>query len=610
MKRLSPAFLLSTTSLFAVPALAQDQVYELDPIIVQSSSLTPIEQTRSGATVIVIEGNDTGRNDTTVIDRLTRLPGVNATSNGGLGALSTVQIRGLPARYVGVRINGIDVSDPSGTQNQFNFGGFTSSGVQRIEVLKGSQSALFGSEAIAGVIDITTFRPEKLGFSGQAQVEGGSHDTYSGNFSGGFKSERGEIALSYGYIESDGISAQSFNTERDSFEQTTVSLTGQYNVTDLFTVGGALLYRDGDIEIDRSSFTNDATGEISSQEQGARLFATLGTGAITHTLSYSYFDIERLDPGGFTTRFEGDRKTVAYLGSAELGARTILNFGLDYTEEEINSGTAIGSEDNTAGMLELLYSPTDRIDLSAAIRYDDNSDFGGEATGRFAAVFRPVEDVAIRAVVGTGYRAPSLFERFSDFGDPDLQPEDSISYELGVEKTFGDLGFVKATLFYTDIEDLIDFDGASTACASGFGCFNQVPGTTTSQGIELSGEYALSDAVSLFGAYTYTDAETDGARLTRTPKHDLVVGVNADFTDRFSGYLDLRRIDDVKPSAFAPPDNKVGDYTLLGAGLSYGVTDAADVYLRVENLLDQDYETAGGFNQPGRTAFLGLRARF
>lgn len=610
MKRLTLTALLSTTAIQISPALAQDQVFELDTIIVQSPSLTPIAQNRSGATVEVLEGDDAGKNDTTVINRLVRLPGVNATSNGGLGALSTVQVRGLPARYVGVRINGIDVSDPSGTQNQFNFGGFTASGVGRIELLKGSQSALFGSEAIAGVIDITTFRPEKLGFSGQAQVKGGSYDTYSGSFSAGFKSERGEIALSYGYIESGGISAQSFNTEKDSFEQSTVSMTGEYDITDRITVGGALLYRDGDIEIDRSAFANDASGEISAEERGARVFTTIETGALTHTLSYSYFDIARKDPGGFTTRFEGERQTLSYLGSAELGARTILNFGLDRTEEEIDSGSAVGSEDNTAGMVELLYSPTDQIDLSAALRYEDNSDFGSEATGRLAAVYRPLEDIAIRAVIGTGFRAPSLFERLSAFGDPTLQPEDSVSYELGVEKTFGGQGFVKATLFYTEIEDLIDFDGAATACGSGFGCFNQIPGTTTSKGIELSGEYALTEALRLFGAYTYTDAETDGDRLTRTPKHDLVVGLNADFTDRFAGYVDVRRVEDIVPSPFAPPNNKVGDYTLVGAGLSFDVTENAEVYLRIDNLLDEDYETAGGFNQPGRAAYVGLRAKF
>ncbi len=200
MKRHILSGLFVSTALISHPLLAQE-VFDLDEIVI-SPSLSPVEASRTGAAVEVLEGQDTGQEDTRVINRLARLPGVNMTSTGGLGAQATIQVRGLPSRYVGVRINGIDVTDPSGTQNQFNFGGLTASGIQRIELLKGSQSALYGSSAIAGVVNITTFRPEVLGFSGQAQVEAGSFETYSGTFSLCHATERGEVALIYGYVES------------------------------------------------------------------------------------------------------------------------------------------------------------------------------------------------------------------------------------------------------------------------------------------------------------------------------------------------------------------------------------------------------------------------
>ena len=597
MKRILLTSTILTGALAATAATAQ-QTYDLGTLVL-SSSLTPVERGRTGATVEVLDGDDVGARDTSVLGRLDRLPGVSSISNGGLGNLGTIQIRGLPARYVGVRINGIDVADPSNTQNQFNFGGLTASGVGRIEVLKGSQSALYGSEAIAGVINITTFVPEDLGFSGQAQVEAGAFSTTSGTISGGYRSERGYVALSYGHVNTDGISARSSDTEDDGFEQTTVDMTAAYDVTDTLTIGGALHYRDGEIEIDRSR--SDQSGINYYTEEGARVFATLQTGAVTHTLSYSYFDIDRDDPNGFTTTFTGERHNIAYLGSAELGAATVLTFGIDHTEEKFTSGAARGDEDNTSLQTELLVAGTDQIDISAALRYDDDSSFGGETTGRLAAVWRPVEDLAFRAVIGTGYRAPSLYERFGPFGLATLRPEESRSYELGVEKTFGTLGYAKATLFYNEIDDLIQYAGTS---------YNQVPGMTKSKGLELSGEYALTSAISAFGAYTFTDATTDGARLTRTPKHDLVVGLQGDFGDRFSAYVDVRRVADVKPSSFAPAGNKVGDYTLVGAGVSYDVSPNAEIYLRVENLTDEDYETAGGYNQPGRAAYVGLRANF
>lgn len=169
---------------------------------------------------------------------------------------------------------------------------------------------------------------------------------------------------------------------------------------------------------------------------------------------------------------------------------------------------------------------------------------------------------------------------------------------------------VKATLFYTEIDDLIDFDGNSVACASGFGCYNQVPGKTKSKGIELSGDYAFNDAFKLYGNYTYTDAKNEGARLARTPRHDLVIGADGAFNEKLSGYVDVRYVADVTASPFAPVGHKVGDYTLVGMGLNYALTDKATAYLRVENVLDKDYETAGGYNTPGRSAFLGIRAKF
>jgi len=597
---------VAITPLLLTSAAAQD-AFELGEIIV-SGSLSPVTAGQTGATVEVLNADDLANADTSVIQSLDRLPGVNSTANGGLGTNASVQVRGLPARYVVVRINGIDMNDPSGTQNAFNFGALTPSGIDRIEVLKGSQSALYGSEAIAGVIDITTYKPIKDGFSARTAVEAGSYGTTSGTLSIGYLDDRAEVAFTYGRIVSDGFSARANDTEEDSFRQTTLTFTGRYALTDNFTMGVAVNSRDGALEIDRS--TTDNSGQNFFEELGGRVYGELVTGNVTHTFAYSYYDIERRDPDGFTNFFSGDRTRLSYLGSADMAGGYTLNFGIDRTDEAFNSGGATGDEDTVSAQAELLFSPSDAVDLSAALRYDDNSAFGGKATGRLAAVWRPRDDLAFRAVAGTGFRAPSLYERFSVYGDPDLSPEQSRSLELGVEKTYSTLASVKATLFYTEVDDLIEFDGASTACASGFGCYNQVAGTTKSRGLELSGTYALGAATDLYGSYTYTNATTDGVRLTRTPRHDVVLGVDTEVTARLGASLDIRYVGDVLSSAFAPADNKVGDYTVVGLGMTYAVTDTAQAYLRIENLFDEDYETAGGFNTPGRSAYIGLRADF
>ena len=605
------AALAATTAILSQAAIAApvtaQQAFALDPIVV-SPSLTPVEADRSGAVVERLDGREVEASDTALVDRLDRLPGVNTVSNGGLGALSTVQLRGLPARYVGVRVNGIDVSDPSGTQNQFDFGGLTGAGLGRIEVLKGSQSALFGSEAIGGVIDITSWRPQENGFSGAARGEAGRYATLSGSLNLGHRTDRGLIALTYSHVESDGFSASASDGEDDGFDQDMFTFYGEADLGEAVTVGGTFLYRDSEVDIDPFAGTR---GRNLKEEQGGRAFARLVTGAVTHEVSVSLFDIDRRDtsPGAFTPRFTGERHEVAYLGSATLGARTTLNFGLEHTEEEFTALPTRGDKDNTAVNAELLFAPADDIDISAALRNDDDSDFGNKLTGRLAAVWRPAQGWALRAMAGTGFRAPSLFERFSGFGDPDLQPEDSESYELGVERSFT-RGTLKATLFYIEIDDLIDFDPGATACGSGFGCFGQVPGTTTSKGVELSGDYAVTDDLTLFANYTYTRARNDGQQLARTPEHDGVVGLKAQLSPKWRGSVDVRHVADVRPSAFAPPDNKVGDYTLVGARVAHQLTDDVEAYLRVENLFDEDFETVGGFNTAGRSAFAGIRGTF
>ncbi len=599
--------LLSSAAIVALSTSAFAQELALEEIVV-SGSLSPVARGQTGATIEIVEGRDLRGKNSSVIQRLDRLPGVSSTANGGLGASSAIQVRGLPARYVVVRLNGIDMNDPSGTQSVFDFGALTPSGIDRIEVLKGSQSALYGSEAIGGVIDITTYRPSELGVSGRFDGEVGSFGTTSGTLNLGLLTDRAEVALSYGRIVTDGFSARANDDEDDSLRQTTVSLTGSYAVTDALTLGAAVNWRDSVSEIDRSA--TDNSGQNFAEELGARVYGELVTGAVTHTLSYSYFDIERRDPNGFTTSFAGDRRRLSYLGTADLSDLYTLNFGLDRTEESFDSGVESGSEDTVSAQVELLFQPLDSVDLSAALRHDDNSAFGGKTTGRLAAAWRAQDDLTFRAVLGTGFRAPSLYERFSVYGDANLTPEQSRSFDLGVEKSYGALASVKATLFYIEIDDLIQFDGASTVCSSGFGCYNQVPGTTTSKGLELSGEYALSDATRLFGNYTYTSAKTDSTRLARTPRHELVLGFDTQLMGALNAGMDVRYVADVEASPFAPVDNKVGDFTVVGANVSYDFSDTTQAYLRVENLFDEDYETAGGFNTPGRSAYVGLRASF
>jgi len=605
---LSTTALCATLSLAQTTALhAQDDAVDLGTLVL-TGSLSPVPADRTGATVTVLDSADLTR-DTALTRSLARQPGVSASANGGLGANATLRIRGLDTSYIGVRFDGIDVSDPSSTQTAFNFGGLTGTGLSRAEILKGSQSALYGSEAIAGVVDLTSWRPQGEGASAELSLEGGSFDTLIGSASAGATSERGEVAFTLGRVATEGISARAGDDETDAFAATTATAHGRFEATETLTLGLNGFRRVADIEIDRSSLDN--SGEISSLQTGWRALADLETGPVRHSFAYSAFDSLREDPGGFTTRFEGRRGALDYLARVDLGAALDLDLGLSRTVEEIEtSAIAASDEINIAAFGEARWQATDATTLSLALRRDDNSDFGAATTGRLALAHALGENVILRAVAGTGYRAPSLFERFSAFGDPDLEPETSVSYELGVEAGLGGRGTARATLFHTEIDELIRFDGAATACGSGFGCYGQVPGQTVTRGLELSGGYDVTDTVTVTGAYTNTDADGPDGRLARVPRHDLVLGVEARFAGRWSATAGVQRVADIEPSAFAPEDNKVDDHTLVDLGLAWQAWDGGEAFVRVENALDEAYETAGGFNTPGRAVYVGLRASF
>ena len=607
MNRRTLSLTVAAAAVLSGPALAQEGGIDLGTIVV-SGALTPQPANRTGASVDVVGTAELATAPATAGQTLARLPGVNYTANGGTGASSFVQIRGLPGKYTGVRIDGIDVSDPAGVQFQFDFGALPlPSALGRIEVVRGSQSALFGSEAVGGVIDIATADRDRLGFGIEAQAEAGSFGTTSGAISISQRTEAFGLSFGLARTTGDGFSARAADTENDAFDLWMATLSGDVALGDDVVLGFSLLRLDAETDFDRSDI--DAGGTLTSEQTGARVFAEIDAFGIAHEFALSRFEIARRDPGGFITAFDGDRDEASYLGTTEIG-RTTLSFGLEYSEESFTTDTDTGSSSRTSAFAEAILRPTDDLDVAISARYDDDADFGGQTSARIAAAWQAGPNTTLRGLVATGYRAPSLFERFSAFGDPGLTPETSLSYELGVEQRYAGGAVIEATAFRTEIEDLIDFDGAAAACGSGFGCYAQVPGTTVTQGIEIAGEVPVAEGYTLFGSYTYTDAQTDGVRLARVPRHDARIGLDAQVTERLAARLDVQMVADVEPSPFAPAGNKVGDYTLANLGLSYRVSDMAEAYLRVENLFDEDYEVSGGFNTPGQAIYVGIRAAF
>lgn len=605
-------FLKTTTTagalcaLCTAPALAQE-VLDLDTITVTANQ-TATDLERSGATVEVIDAGEVRASPRVrLADRLTFEPGISASANGPLGTTATLRIRGLGGAYVPVLIDGIDVTDPASSGGGFDFGGLTNAGLGRVEVLKGSQSARYGLNAVGGVINIESLRPTEDGVHGFVEAEAGSFDTRRGVLGLTARTDRTDLAFSISRIETDGFSASAFGTEDDGYDATQANLYARHQVTDIFAAGLSALYIDSRAEFDE--FGGDGArpfDEYNKREvTGLRLFSELVTGPVSHELSLSTFETDRVSfSNGTGDPFKGTRERIEYRGSYDTGGIWTLNFGGDYTEEE-----DLNQKIDIAGLqAELLIAPLRSLDLAFSVRHDDHSEFSGELSSRAALAWRIRDDLILRASASDGFRAPTLSQLDPFFGNPEFQPETSVSYDLGLEKRFADRGFVRATLFYTEIDDQIFFDGTSTRCASTFGCFEQ--GDFEAEGVELSGSYAINDALVINAAYTFTDAQQNDARAARVPRHDFALGFDAQMSPKLAAQFTFQHIAGIEPSGFAPAANKVGDHTLVHVNTAYQVNDSVEAFLRVENLFDEDYETAGGFNTSGRAAYAGLRASF
>lgn len=606
-----------------LPAAAQED--GKDSILLGTVTLTasgePVALSRTGAAVSVITDEDVTRAGTLSFGQLVaQQPGVAFDASGGRGTVSTVRIRGFSGHYVGSRIDGFDVTDTAGTQYSFNFNTLGTSGLSRIEVLRGSQSALYGSEAIAGVIDVTTFRPVEEGVSGKVGVEAGTARTHTGELAAGLLTDRVELAFSASRTKSDGgFSTMAGGVEDDGYDISMASAYAAYQVTDTLRVGANLLWRKNFAEYDLPPFGAAPMAEAGvyslGYQRGGRVFAELHTGDVRHEFAFSRLTNDRVEVSSPVEQygFEGSRNRFGYLGHWQANEALSLNWGYEDTRETFVTTSAWSVESGRvttrAIHAEALWSPGDALDLSLALRRDRHGAFGGKVTGRLAAAWRLADDWTLRAVAGTGFRAPSLYEMYSDLGDPGLKPETSRSLELGIQHDFASGATLQLTAFDMRIRDRIDYDPLATGCGSPWGCYGQIDGETKSRGVELSGRADIAPGWSAFGNYTYTDAHDYRAggvtRAVRVPRHSLTLGVEGEVTERLSAVLILRHSGESHD-----PYGPLADYTLADVNLRYALGDRAEAYLRVENLFNSNYQTAWGYNQPGRQVFVGVRTAF
>ncbi|KAB2939977.1 MAG: TonB-dependent receptor [Hyphomicrobium sp.] len=593
--------------------VTQDTSPAADPEapVVFSANRTPTDAAKVGSSVSVITEKDIDAQSKTFLqDYLQQVPGVNVVTTGGVGSQTTFRMRGLNQNYIKVLVDGMDLSDPSGTQTSTRLEHLMVGDTAQIEVLKGSQSTLYGGDAVAGVISLDTKFARQPGLFQSGGGEYGTYNTWRGAYTAGYADANGSnVAFTVQSLETDGFSAARLGTEDDGYKNLTFSGRGEYKVSDEVTVFFAARSLDAQLEYDSSGVDRDNV--VDTVQQAGRVGANVSLlgGRFVNTFAIQGMQTQRdaVEPP-FTSWFDGDRIKGEYRGTFSFNERLAIVSGVDWEQLGFESMfDARQSVDITSPYAQLIVEPIDGLVLTGGGRIDNHSLFGEYDTHRLTAAYLvPKSETKFHASYGTGFRAPSLYELYSFSGNTNFVPETSVSWDVGVDQGFmGNRYGVGATYFQIDIDNLITFDNFNFI-------YQQLPGTTHNEGVELTAFAKLTPTTIISAGYTYTEStEPDGTRSVRLPRHNLALGFSARPIDKTSININGLYVADSIDGVFAPfpvfEKQKVDDFFLLSAKVGYEVLPGATAYVRGENLLDEDYVTAIGYNNPGLTVFGGVQ---
>lgn len=603
-------FYLGCSFAVATPALAENASADdaADTIVVTASGWRePASQVGQSISVIdaaeiaSVQGGDVTR-------VLERLPGVTLARSGGLGSQTSMFVRGGASEQLLVTIDGVKVEDTAAPSGGFDLGTLLTGGIGRIELLRGSNSVVWGSDAMAGVVAVTS--SEAPGLSGS--LEYGDHNTIAGEAQAGIAGAGHAVTLNGGYTHSDGISAFSGGTEPDAFRQWHLGGRGRLDVADGWSLVAAGRYADSKVDFDgypaptyafadtpEYQITRQGSGRIGIEHQGDAL--QLRAGLALSSTRRAYYD----PTYGSAPNFETDGRSIrADLGGrADLASHWTLDFGGD--SEWTRFSTTYDSRQTArlaSGHAQLGYN-RDQLALAAGVRIDDHDRFGSHWTFGANGSLKLGRGWRLRASYGEGFKAPTLYQLYGYGGNQQLQPETSRSFDAGID--LGDRASplqLGLTVFRRDARDLIDYQDPD-------GYFNV--GRTRAAGIELQAIARPAPNFAIQAAYTYVKAvnRVSGKDLARRPRNAL--SVSADWTTPLAGLAlgaDLRMVgasyDDAANS------RRLGSYAIGTVRASVPVGQHLELYGRMENVTDEKYATAYQYGTYGRTAYAGVRVKW
>lgn len=627
---------VSAAALLSLPAFAQD----VETIEV-TAARTPLSIVDIASSVTIISAEDIAKRQTfSLPDLLNTLPGIAVARAGSVGGQAQLRLRGGEANQTLVLIDGVQINDPAaGDEVQFEL--LSTTEIERIEIVRGPLSSVWGSDAVSGVINIITKKGEG-DLSVRANGEAGAFGTYRFGGSIGGAGEKTNFRLGASYSDSDGTNVSRIGDEADGFRAVTVNATGGYKPSATSNLSFSLRHTDARNDFDSTDFATGFPADSDRVTNTAKTSVSVGgefqlfEGRLTQGARVTYLDTEiaNLSDGAASGATLSQRWGFYADSRIKLTDGHNLTLAIDHEDTDFSQrgpASPFGDPNQdqnssiTGYVAGYVGNLGETVTLTGSLRYDDNDQFANATSWRGGVVYKFAgTGTRLYGNVARGQKAPTFIELFGFFsdsfiGNPDLTPERSVEYEFGVSHVAlnGSLT-LDASYFTARLENEINgfaFDPVTFA----FTAENR-DGKSKRDGFEVTAAFAVNDQLDVTVNYAYLDAkEPDGAggltRELRRPKNSASLFVDYRPSERLGLTLDANYVGSALDIFFPPfpePSQTVtlDDYLLVNIGGSYQINDRISLYGRVENLLDETYENLFGFNTPGIGAYAGFRANF
>ncbi|MBN8553094.1 MAG: TonB-dependent receptor [Caulobacterales bacterium] len=607
MKR---ALFLATAASLAVttPTLAQpDDENTVDEIVVTATRLDAPLDITPGAHIIN-EARIEASGALFVSDLLSEVPGVSLYSQGAPGGVTSVRLRGAAQDKTLVLLDGVPLNDPSQPAGGYDFAGLDLGDITRIEVLNGPQGSLWGSDAIGGVITLTS---RELN-GARVNLEAGSLDTLNANAAIGVAGARGSFGASMSAFQTDGVSRAAAGAERDGFESFSGGLNGRTTLG-IVTLDGRVRYNRSEADLDgypAPAYILADTAEVSDTESlSGYLRARAELFNLDQSLTYARSEIDRAISGGaFPSHYVGERTLWRWqAANGQITDRLGLVLGLEHEDAQGDLSTGAAAEQSTTSAFAAArYGLSDRLTASFSARLDDPDAYDAETTLRAGLAYDLGRGFVVSGSWGQGFKTPTISQSVCDFcfslsPYPVLRPERAEGFDLGLAWR-GASGGLRLTAYRLEVEDEISFFFDTGT----FDSYYINLARTRSTGVEIQGDWRLNAALGLSAAYAWTDAENalTGARLLRVPEHAGSVTLDWD-QGPWRAALTVRGEGDQLDVG----GTREGFVTVRAAG-GFALSDSVELTGRIENLTDETYQEVFGYAEPGRSAFVGIRLRY